>query len=62
MPNQKLLGITRGETLEELVEAGSSISESERSILNQTMTFVNTENTGYKLAYGDTREIYDYGS
>ena len=62
LPSGQLLGYTRGETLEELIEAGSTISESERSILNQTMTYVNTENTGYKLAYGDTRQIYDYSA
>ena len=62
MPANKLLGLVRGETLEELIEAGSNIQESERSILNQTITFVKTENTGYKLVYGDTRELYDYGN
>lgn len=59
-PAGKLVGLTRGETLEELVEAGANIEESERSILNQTMTMVKSENTGYSLVYGDTRSIYDY--
>lgn len=57
MPNNRLLGFTKAETLEELVEAGSSISENERAVLNQAITYVRTENTGYKLAYGDTRSI-----
>lgn len=52
-----ILGMTKGETLEELVEAGSSISENERSIQNQSVTYVRTENSGFKLAYGDTRSI-----
>lgn len=57
MPAHQLLGFNRGETLEELVEAGSSISENERSITNQAITYVRSENSGFKLAYGDTRFI-----
>lgn len=56
----RLLGYTRGDTLEELVEAGSNIQETERAIQNQTITVVKTENTGYRLVYGDTRSIYNY--
>lgn len=62
MSSKKLLGFSRGDTLEELVEAGSQISESEQSILNQTVTYVKSENTGYHLVYGDTRSIYDYNA
>lgn len=58
MPAGKLLGFTVGDTLEELIEAGSNIQETERQILNQTMTMVRTENTGYRLVYGDTRSIF----
>ena len=57
VPEGKLIGYTLGETLEELIEAGSSIAENERSILNQAITFVRTETTGFKLAFGDTRRI-----
>lgn len=60
VPDDQLIGITRGETLEELIEANSSIQESERAIQNQAITYVRTENAGYKLVWGDTREIYDY--
>lgn len=59
VPEGQLVGFTKGETLEELVESGSNISENERSIINQSITYVRTENTGYKLAFGDTREILD---
>ena len=59
MPAGKLLGMTKGETLEELVEAGSQISESERAVKNQTIVYVKTETTGYHLVFGDTRSIYD---
>lgn len=61
-PANKLIGYSRGDTLEELVEAGSQISESERSIENQTVSYYRTENSGYRLVFGDTRSIYNYGA
>lgn len=60
MPDGHLLGFTVGDTLEELIEAGSQIQETERAILNQTMTMVRTENTGYRLVYGDTRSLFKF--
>lgn len=60
-PASKLIGYSKADTLEELVEAGSLISESEKSILNQTVTYVKTEDTGYRLVYGDTRSVFNYG-
>lgn len=60
MPDGKLLGLSVGDTMEELVEAGADIEESERSIQNQTVTVVKTEVTGYKINFGDTRSIYDF--
>lgn len=62
MPAGRILGFTKAETLEELVEAGSTISENERSITNQSVTYVRTENSGFKLAYGDTRRILNYAA
>lgn len=62
VPNGKLLGITKAETIEELVEANSLISQSEQAIRNQVITYVRTENTGYRLTFGDTREIYQFGT
>lgn len=59
VPAGKLIGFTKAETLEELVEAGSQISESERAIKNQKITYVKTEVTGYRLVFGDTRSVYD---
>lgn len=61
-PTNKLIGMTRGETLEELVEAGSDIQETERAIRNQTVTVVKTQNSGYKIVFGDTREIFNFGA
>lgn len=57
-----LLGMTKGETLEELIEAGSSISENERMIQNQSIVYTRTENSGFKLAYGDTRSILNFAA
>lgn len=62
VPAGTLVGYTKAETIEELVEAGANIAESERSITNQSITYVRTETTGYKLAFADTRSIYDFGS
>lgn len=61
-PTGKLIGITKGETLEELIEAGSIISESEAAIQNQVVTYVKTENTGYKLAFADTRSVLNFAA
>lgn len=60
VPDGRLIGFSKGDTLEELVEAGSNIEESERAIQNQSITFVKTENSGYKLAFPDTRSIYNW--
>lgn len=59
MPDDKLLGYSKDDTLEELVEAGSDISENERSVSTQSISYYKTENSGYKLAFGDTRQMLD---
>ncbi len=58
-PSNQLIGLTKAETVEELVEANSLIAEADRAIRNQTVTYVRTENVGYRLTFGDTRQIYD---
>lgn len=58
MPANQLLGFIKAETLQELVEEGSQIQESETAIREQRVTYVRTETTGYKLVFGDTRSIY----
>lgn len=60
VPAGKLIGFTKMETLEELVEANSQIEETMRAIENQTISVFRTENVGFRLAWGDTRQIYDY--
>lgn len=57
VPANRLVAYSKGDTLEELIEAGASIEENERSIRNQAITYVKTEVTGYKLAFGDTRTV-----
>lgn len=61
-PESQLIGITKAETLEELIEAGSLISEADRAVNNQSITYIKTENSGYRLAYADTRQIYNYAA
>lgn len=61
-PAGQLIGYSRGDTLEELNEAGSLISESEQSIQTQEVTYVKTENSGYRLIFDDTRSVLDLAS
>lgn len=61
-PAGKLIGYSRGDTLEELKESGSLITESERSITNQTITYVRSEVAGYRLVFNGTRSIYDFAA
>lgn len=58
MPEKQMLGFIKNETLQELVEQGSQIQESEQAIRSQVITYVKSEVTGYKLIFGDTRSIY----
>jgi hypothetical protein len=56
-PANTLVGFIKNETLEELVENGSEIEESVRAIENQKVRYVRTKNQGYRLIFGDTREV-----
>lgn len=58
-PAAKLVGFVKNETLEELVENGSEIEESVRSIENQKVRYVSTENKGYRLVFDDTRSVLE---
>lgn len=62
MPANKLIGYSRGDTLEELKEEGSDIQETDRLIRNQTVEIIQTTNTGYRLVFEDTREILNFGA
>src|SRR5690606_12688282 len=61
-PDGKLIGFSQGDTIEELIEAGSDIEESERAIGNQSITVVKTANAGYKLNFSDTRSIFNFAA
>ncbi len=60
VPAGKLLCFNKEETIEELVEAGSRIEEETRAVMNQTITYVRTENTGYSLIFPKTRYLLTY--
>ena len=51
--------MAKNECIEELIEANSNISESERSIIDQSIKYVKTETTGYKLAIPEARVVLD---
>jgi hypothetical protein len=61
-PAGQLIGFTRGETLEQLTEAGSLIDEQERMPGNQTVTYYKTEVSGCRIVFGDTRHILNYAA
>jgi hypothetical protein len=58
-PAEKLIGFSKADTVEELIETGSDIQESLQAIQNQTVKYVRTTNRGYRLIFGDTRDILD---
>jgi hypothetical protein len=58
-PAQKLMGFSKADTVEELVESGSDIQESIQAAQNQTVKYVRTTNRGYRLIFGDTRDVLD---
>jgi hypothetical protein len=53
----ELLGFSKADTLEELIENGSDIEESERVMQNQKVNLYSTKNAGYRLIFGDTRSV-----
>lgn len=62
VPASTVIGITRGETMEELVEAGSDIAETERLITSQRIVFVRSQNIGYNLVTPLARESFSWAS
>ena len=58
-PAEKLIGFSRADTVEQLIETGSDIEESQQAIENQKVKYVKTINSGYRLIYGDTRTVLD---
>lgn len=62
VPANQLVGFSKAFTIEEMVEAGSLIQESENSIETQEVTYVNTQDSGFRMIFGDTRSIFNYGA
>lgn len=62
MPDYQLLGYSKADTLEQTVETGSLIEESQKAILVQKIQYVKTENSGFRLVFGDTRQVYDFSA
>jgi hypothetical protein len=60
MPAYQICGFSKGETLEQTIETGSLIQESEKAILNQKIRYVRSENSGFRLVFDDTRSILDF--
>lgn len=60
MPDNKALCFSQMDTLEELEEAGSKISESEKAITTQTYYYTNTQNLGFRLLFDDTRVLLSF--
>jgi hypothetical protein len=58
-PAGQLLGYSRQDTLEQLIENASDIEETERYIENQKVKYFHTINKGFRIVFGDTREILD---
>jgi hypothetical protein len=58
-PAGQLLGYSRQDTLEQLIENASDIEESQKFIENQKVKYFHTVNRGYRIIFGDTREILD---
>lgn len=57
-----LIGIIKGETIEELNEAGSDIQESERLITTQKVVFVRTTTVGYNLVTPQARRGFSFAA
>ncbi len=60
VPAGNLIGIVKGETLQEIKEAGGETAEEDREILNQTITYIRTEVSGLRLLYQDTRSVFNW--
>lgn len=58
-PTGQFLGYSKADTLERLIENASDIEETEKYIDNQKVKYFHTINEGFRIIYGDTREILD---
>lgn len=58
----RLIGYSKADTLEQLIESGSQINENERSITTQKITYTKSENSGFRLVFDGTRSIFNFGA
>jgi len=58
-PNQKIVGFDRRAALEQVVEIGSEITETERFITNQTQVMVMTENNAFAVLDPAASKVLD---
>lgn len=61
-PDNRLVGFSKADTVEQLIEAGSLIEESERAASNQTISYYRTMNAGFRIIFASSRSIYNYGA
>jgi hypothetical protein len=60
MPDNAVLGYKKNETLEQLIESGSDITETERSIRSQSIVIVSTINSGFLMHYHESRRLLNW--
>ncbi len=60
VPAGQMIGLVKAETLQELKEAGGETAEEDREVLNQTITYIRTEVSGFRLLYKDTRSLFTW--
>lgn len=61
-PAGKLIGFSKVDTLEQQIEAGSLINESERIMKTQEVVYMQTENSGFRIVFDGTRSIFNFGA
>jgi hypothetical protein len=61
-PANKLIGYSVADTMEQQIEANSLIEESDRSISTQEVTYVKSENSGFRIVFDKTRDVFDLGT
>ncbi|MCX7771678.1 MAG: hypothetical protein N2376_01020 [Clostridia bacterium] len=54
---EAIVGLNRGSTVEEIFEVGSTISEADKFIKNQTQILTVSENSGFRKIFKDTSRV-----
>jgi hypothetical protein len=61
-PANRLIGFSKVDTIEQQVEAGSLINESDRVIKTQEVVYTQTENSGFRIIFDSTRSVFNFGA